>query len=80
LQGTFVAGRLELEEVDSRHGRDQTFYGLYSEADGTLRGTWESRVFGTGQPSFGSWSARKRADAEAEEAEPAEAGGQAEGG
>jgi len=71
LTGTFIDGKVQLEQVDSRLGRHAIFYGVWSPGDHALRGTWESRLLGTGQPAHGTWVAVQRvADEAAETAEP----------
>ena len=67
LTGTFVAGKLQLDQVDAKHGRDVTYYGLFAPASDTLKGSWESKLVGTGQAAFGNWSAKRRPETETAE-------------
>jgi hypothetical protein len=68
LQGTFVGGRLQLEQIDAKQGRDAVFYALLVPETGALKGTWESRLLGTGRPAYGSWSGVKKPRASEAEA------------
>ena len=57
VTGTFAGGRLDLARVDAAAGRDAVLIGKLA-ADGTLQGTWQATILGTGHPEAGAWSAR----------------------
>lgn len=59
LQGTFVGGKLFLQRIDSKRGRDAEIEGIL-EADGqSIRGTWQSFELVQGGLPRGQWSARR---------------------
>ncbi|MFQ5878257.1 MAG: hypothetical protein ACE5JH_11335, partial [Acidobacteriota bacterium] len=62
LQGTFVDGKVLLHRIDSKLGRSSDLEGRVSPDGRTLRGTWENYVLTGGQPTSGSWVARKRVE------------------
>jgi hypothetical protein len=66
LQGTFVDGKVLLHRIDSKLGRSSDLEGTLAPDGRTLRGTWQSYILSGGQPTSGSWIARKRQ----EKAEP----------
>jgi hypothetical protein len=61
LRGTFVAGKVRLERIDSQLGFASVFYArLSGEGEGArLEGTWEATQLATGLPSSGSWVAER---------------------
>jgi hypothetical protein len=60
FRGTFVAGKVRLERVDSQLGFAAVFYGRYSGGDTPrLEGTWEGTHLAAGQPAGGSWVATR---------------------
>ena len=56
LTGTLVDRKLALTEIDSKYGKDVTFYGNLSEDGASLRGTWEAFDLSGGRPGNGTWS------------------------
>ncbi len=60
LQGTFVDGKVLLHRIDSKLGRSSDLEGMLAPDGRTLRGTWQSFILSGGQPTAGSWIARKR--------------------
>ena len=60
LQGTFVDGKLLLHRIDSKLGRSSDLEGILGPNGQTIRGTWQSFILSSGQPSSGSWIARKQ--------------------
>lgn len=60
LQGTFVDGKVLLHRIDSKLGRSSDLEGTLAPDGRTLRGTWQSFILSGGQPTNGSWVARKR--------------------
>lgn len=59
LQGTFVSGKLFLQRIDSRRGRDAEIEGVL-DADGRrMRGTWQSYELVQGGLPRGEWNARR---------------------
>lgn len=64
VTGTAIDGKVRLDRIDSRAGRDAIFFGIWQPDRGTLSGTWEARALGTGQPAHGSWRARRQTEGE----------------
>ena len=62
LQGTFVDGKILLHRIDSKLGRSSDLEGTLSADGRTIRGTWQNFILSGGQPTSGSWVARKRAE------------------
>ncbi len=62
LQGTFVDGTLLLHRIDSKLGRYSDLEGALSHDGREVRGTWQNFILSGGQPSAGTWVARKRHD------------------
>ncbi|MEM7248815.1 MAG: hypothetical protein AAF533_26020 [Acidobacteriota bacterium] len=60
LRGTIVSGRIKAEAIDSAFGKDRVFFGLISDDENELTGTWEATKLGTGRPAFGEWKARRK--------------------
>lgn len=60
LQGTFVDGKVLLHRIDSKLGRSSDLEGTLAPDGHTLRGSWQSYILSGGQPTNGSWIARKR--------------------
>ncbi|MBI1950648.1 MAG: hypothetical protein HYS34_04710 [Acidobacteria bacterium] len=60
LQGTFVDGKVLLHRIDSKLGRSSDLEGMLAPDGRTLRGNWQSFILSGGQPTNGSWIARKR--------------------
>lgn len=60
LQGTFVDGKVLLHRIDSKLGRSSDLEGSLAPDGRTLRGSWQSYILSGGQPTTGSWIARKR--------------------
>ncbi len=60
FRGTYVAGKVRLERVDSQLGFAAVFYGQYSGGDRPrLEGTWEGTHLAAGQAAGGSWLATR---------------------
>lgn len=64
LRGTLINDRLRLERVDSKLGFSTVFYGRLSREGSEISGTWESTIFGGGQPGSGIWRARREEEKE----------------
>jgi hypothetical protein len=62
LQGTFVDGKLLLHRIDSKLGRSSDLEGTLAPDGRTVRGTWQNFILSGGEPTNGSWVARKRAE------------------
>lgn len=62
LQGTFVDGKLLLHRIDSKLGRSSDLEGVLAPDGKTIRGNWQNFILSGGQPTAGSWIARKRPD------------------
>jgi hypothetical protein len=62
LQGTFVDGKVLLHRIDSKLGRSSDLEGTIAPDGRTIRGTWQNFILSGGQPTSGSWIARKRAE------------------
>ena len=60
LQGTFVGGKVLLHRIDSKLGRSSDLEGTLSGDGRTIRGTWQNFILSGGQPTNGSWVARKQ--------------------
>ncbi len=60
LQGTFVDGKVLLHRIDSKLGRSSDLEGTLAPDGRTLRGNWQSFILSGGQPTNGSWIAKKR--------------------
>ena len=61
FRGTFVAGKVRLERIDSQIGFAAIFYGRLVGRGENLRlqGTWEATQLASGLPSHGNWTARR---------------------
>jgi hypothetical protein len=61
LRGTFVAGKVRLERIDSQIGFASVFYArLSGDGDNArLEGTWEATQLATGLPATGTWVAER---------------------
>ena len=61
FRGTFVAGKVRLERIDSQIGFAAIFYGrLVGRGDDSrLQGNWEATQLASGLPSRGSWTATR---------------------
>ena len=61
FRGTFVAGKVRLERIDSQIGFAAIFYGrLVGRGDKLrLQGNWEATQLASGLPSHGNWTASK---------------------
>jgi hypothetical protein len=66
FRGTFVAGKVRLERIDSQFGFAAIFYGrLVGRGRGArLQGNWEATQLTSGLPSMGSWTATRILDEE----------------
>lgn len=64
LRGTFVAGKVRLERVDSQLGFAAIMYGRLSDRDssGRMEGSWEATQLSSGLPSGGNWVAEREDD------------------
>jgi hypothetical protein len=60
FRGTFVAGKVRLERIDSQIGFAAIFYGrlIGNGRNRRLQGNWEATQLASGLPSAGSWGAR----------------------
>lgn len=60
FRGTFVAGKVRLERIDSQIGFAAIFYGRLagSGRNRRLEGNWEATQLASGLPSAGNWTAR----------------------
>jgi len=59
LQGTFVSGKLFLQRIDSRRGRDAEIEGVLSADGRQIRGTWMAYEMSQGGTPHGQWVARR---------------------
>jgi len=61
LRGTFVAGKVRLERVDSQLGFAAIMYGRISDraASARMEGSWEATQLSSGLPSGGNWVAER---------------------
>jgi len=66
FRGTFVAGKVRLERIDSQYGFAAIFYGrlVGRGKNARLQGNWEATQLASGLPSMGSWTARRVVDDE----------------
>jgi hypothetical protein len=66
FRGTFVAGKVRLERIDSQYGFAAIFYGrlVGRGRNARLQGNWEATQLASGLPSMGSWTARRVVDEE----------------
>jgi hypothetical protein len=66
FRGTFVAGKVRLERIDSQYGFAAIFYGrLVGRGEGArLQGNWEATQLASGLPSLGKWTANRVVDEE----------------
>ncbi len=66
FRGTFVAGKVRLERIDSQIGFAAIFYGrLVGTGSGQrLQGSWEATQLASGLPSSGTWTATRVVDTE----------------
>ena len=64
FRGTFVAGKVRLERIDSQIGFAAIFYGRLVGRGENLRlqGNWEATQLASGLPSRGSWTASRVSD------------------
>jgi hypothetical protein len=60
LQGTFVDNKVLLHRIDSKLGRSSDLEGTVAADGKTIRGTWQNFILSGGQPTNGSWVAKKR--------------------
>ena len=59
LTGTLVDGRLFLQRIDSKLGKDVTYTGELSPDGTSIKGTWDSMDLSGGKPAFGTWLATR---------------------
>ena len=59
LQGTFIDGKVYLQRIDSKLGRNAEFEGFLSQDGSSIRGTWRSYGLADGAVSMGSWTAAR---------------------
>jgi hypothetical protein len=61
FRGTFVAGKVRLERIDSQFGFAAIFYGRLVGRDESARiqGNWEATQLASGLPSMGNWTATR---------------------
>ena len=61
FRGTFVAGKVRLERIDSQFGFAAIYYGrlVGRGRDARLQGNWEATQLASGLPSRGTWTARR---------------------
>jgi hypothetical protein len=66
FRGTFVAGKVRLERIDSQFGFAAIYYGrLVGRGQNVrLQGNWEATQLASGLPSRGTWTARRVVDEE----------------
>ena len=64
FRGTFVAGKVRLERIDSQYGFAAIFYGrlVGRGKNARLQGNWEATQLSSGLPSMGSWTATRILD------------------
>lgn len=64
FRGTFVAGKVRLERIDSQYGFAAIFYGrlVGQGRNARLQGNWEATQLASGLPSAGTWTARRVVD------------------
>lgn len=59
VQGTFVGGKLFLQRIDSRRGRDAEIEGVLDADGNRLRGSWQAYELAQGGLPQGQWVARR---------------------
>lgn len=61
FRGTFVAGKVRLERIDSQFGFAAIYYGrlVGRGRNARLQGNWEATQLASGLPSRGTWTARR---------------------
>lgn len=66
FRGTFVAGKVRLERIDSQFGFAAIFYGrlVGRDENARIQGNWEATQLASGLPSMGSWTATRVVDEE----------------
>ncbi len=66
FRGTFVAGKVRLERIDSQYGFAAIYYGrlVGRGRNARLQGNWEATQLASGLPSMGSWTATRIIDQE----------------
>ena len=66
FRGTFVAGKVRLERIDSQYGFAAIYYGrlVGRGRNARLQGNWEATQLASGLPSRGTWTARRVVDEE----------------
>jgi len=66
FRGTFVAGKVRLERIDSQFGFAAIYYGrlVGRGQNARLQGNWEATQLASGLPSRGTWTARRVVDEE----------------
>jgi hypothetical protein len=66
FRGTFVAGKVRLERIDSQYGFAAIYYGrlVGRGRNARLQGNWEATQLASGLPSMGSWTATRIVDEE----------------
>jgi len=64
FRGTFVAGKVRLERIDSQYGFAAIFYGrlVGRGKNARLQGNWEATQLSSGLPSIGTWTATRILD------------------
>ncbi len=63
-RGTFVAGKVRLERIDSQYGFAAIYYGrlVGRGRNARLQGNWEATQLASGLPSRGTWTATRVVD------------------
>ena len=66
FRGTFVAGKVRLERIDSQYGFAAIYYGrlVGQGRNARLQGNWEATQLASGLPSMGNWTATRIVDEE----------------
>jgi hypothetical protein len=66
FRGTFVAGKVRLERIDSQYGFAAIFYGrlVGHGRNARLQGNWEATQLASGLPAMGSWTATRIVEGE----------------
>ncbi len=66
FRGTFVAGKVRLERIDSQYGFAAIFYGrlVGRDRNARLQGNWEATQLASGLPAMGSWTATRIVEGE----------------
>ncbi len=61
FRGTFVAGKVRLERIDSQYGFAAIYYGrlVGRGRNSRLQGNWEATQLTSGLPSMGNWTATR---------------------